>query len=189
MPGELCLCSTMPSLDLKTRVAIFMHRSEINSLSNSGVFAHRILQRSRLYFRGRKGEVSVPENEFASENAFVLFPHESATEITPEFISSLKTPMTLICPDGHWGQANKMTKREKSLRDLPAIKLPQGLVSSFKLRRNVMPGRVCTFEALTLALGLLEGDEVQQTMSHFFLRFTSRLMWIRGLARFHEIVP
>jgi DTW domain-containing protein YfiP len=70
----------------------------------------------------------------------------------------------VIVPDGHWGQARKIVTREPSLAGLPRIKLPPEAPSRYRLRRNPVPGRVCTYEAVCLTLGLLEGPQVQEAM-------------------------
>jgi DTW domain-containing protein YfiP len=184
MLSPLCICTDTPHLNLKTRVLIFMHAREYPLITNTGTLAHRMLDNSAICFRGARTkkqmsweEILPPEYE-----PFVLFPHSNASPLTPEFLAERKKPMMLICPDGHWGQASKLIRHEPSLQDLPRVQLPEGALSNYRLRRNIVPNRVCTFEAISAALGIIEGDAIQERMMTVFEKMVTRILWSRGRA-------
>ena len=90
---ELCYCSEIPTLALRTKIVIVMHKFEQFKTTNTGWLAAR----------ATGGEVFVRGTEQAPPlglvNATVLYPSEHAVELTP---SSGFT--TLVIPDGTWSQ-------------------------------------------------------------------------------------
>lgn len=192
LPFTLCICAQTPHLDLKTRIIIFMHHKEFRLITNTGVLARRVLKNSDLVFRGYRKAPPVTAAELGIAvypvNTFLLYPSNGAQILDTAFLDRYPGPLTLICPDGHWGQARKIINHEKALKGLPCVKLPDGLVSNYRLRRNPVLGRVCTFEAVAQALGIIEGTHVQKVMEEIFLKMTTRILWTRGKIAFSEIV-
>lgn len=192
MPVDICLCDVSPRLDLKTKIVIFMHQKEFRLLTNTGVLARRVLQNSQIVYRGDQKIGRVARETFLSdterENAFVLYPAGEAITLSPDFIRSRKAPLTLICPDGHWAQAKKILRHEPSLKDLPCVKLPEGMVTRYRLRRGSQLGRVCTFEAVMAALGLIEGEAVRDELETIFEKMVTRILWTRGKIRSDQVV-
>lgn len=183
MPLILCFCADCPSLALKTRVVVFACRNELNKITNTGVLARQVLTHSALVVRGHKSRYVVTQEDFgAKPNSplYVVYPQDNAQVLDEKFVRDLKNPLTLIFPDGHWGQTKKIIQHEATLKNLPRLKLPDGLLSHYRLRRNVTPGRVCTFEAIMLALGIVEGEEIRREMEKVFEKKVTRLLWLRG---------
>jgi len=110
----------------------------------------------------------------------VLFPCAEAQELDRGFIDRFQGPFVLIALDGRWGQAARMLRREPSLSGLPVVKLPAGNPSSYRLRKQSHQNRVCTFEAVARALGVIEGREVQKTLESFFELSMERILAFRG---------
>jgi DTW domain-containing protein YfiP len=104
-----------------------------------------------------------------------------------DFPEKLDGSAALIVLDGSWSQAARMARREPALRSLPRVKLPPGPRSSYRLRTQQDPARVCTFEAVARALGVLEGPEVQQALESFFRVMVERMLWARGKLRASEV--
>jgi DTW domain-containing protein YfiP len=188
----LCICEATPRLDLATRVVIFMHQTEYRLITNTGVLANRILQNSKIVFRGHPSRNVVDRRDFFKDacetNAAILYPAGEAVELNESFLKSQKGPLTLICPDGKWAQAKKVLRREPSLKRLPCVKLPEGQMTNYRLRRNPVLGRVCTFEAISRALGALEGEVVQETMQSIFEKMVTRILWTRGKISIDEVI-
>jgi DTW domain-containing protein YfiP len=183
LPEALCLCAECPVLDLKTRVVIFPCQSELNKLSNTGVLARQVLTNSTLVVRGQRNKKPITQEDFgapALSSHYLVYPKAEAQVLDDKFVSSQKTSVTLVFPDGHWGQTQKMIHHEPSLKMLPRLKLPDGLLSQYRLRRNIIAGRVCTFEAIMLALGVIEGAHVQDQMQQVFEKKITRILWLRG---------
>jgi DTW domain-containing protein YfiP len=186
------LCAAIPKLDLATRVVIFMQRSERKLLTNTGILAHRVLTNSQIIFRGHESRQIIKREDFLNdaknENTFILFPTDHAVELNDSFLKNHPGPLTLICPDGHWGQAKRVVRREPSLQNIPFVKLPQGSISNYRLRRNQLENHVCTMEAIMLALGLIEGLAVQNAMEEIFNKMVTRLLWLRGKITKDQVV-
>ncbi len=90
-------------------------------------------------------------------------------------------PIRLIVPDGTWRQARRMVRRVAGLAKVPRVTLPEGLVSKYRLRKRRPTGGMCTFEAISEALCLLEGPQLYAPLVHVLSRFVERLLWHRGL--------
>ncbi len=190
MDMGLCFCKFLPQLDLATKVVIFMHQREHILITNTGMLTHRVLKNSQVVFRGNRNRNTVAREDFLHEpdHTFILFPSNNAQELNDDFLKIIKKPITLICPDGHWAQAKKIIRHEPSLQGLSCVKLPPGPPSNYRLRKNQIPGNVCTFEAVTRALGVLEGPKVEDQMNGAFARMTTRILWTRGRIREEEVV-
>lgn len=192
MYTDLCLCEALPLLDLPTRVIIFMHRSEHHLITNTGILAHRLLKNSRIVYRGQRDKSVVQRDDILGEaekgRTYILYPEGEAAELNGDFLKKNPGPLTLICPDGHWGQAKKIVRQEPSLQGIPCVKLPEGIQSQYRLRRNIQESRVCTVEAIARALGVLEGPPVQDSMEAAFQKMVTRLLWMRGKIPRREVV-
>lgn len=88
--------------------------------------------------------------------------------------------MTLIVPDGNWGQARRMPKRIAGLSELPAITLPDGEPSRYQLRHEPVQGGLATYEAISRALGIIEGPSVRQALDKPFDAMVARTLSTRG---------
>ena len=171
-------------METKTRVGIVMHHGEARTSSNTGRLAHALLKNSEVRLRG------APEKPFSAEGwvgpdftSLVLFPTETAKILTPEWVATLKKPITLVVPDGNWSQARKVLLREESLRAAIPVKLPPGPPSEYRLRKAPRIEAVCTIEAIARALQILEGDQGEQVEAHLiqgFNRMVERVLWSRG---------
>lgn len=192
MLAGMCLCPAMPGIELKTRVVVFMQRRELSLVSNTGTLACRVLKNSQLVFRGHPSRVRAAREDFLPgadySKTFILYPSSNAIELNSDFLEKHPGPLTLICPDGHWGQAKKLVQHEPSLHGLLRVKLPMVPPSNYRLRRNPIPGNVCTFEAIAHALSIIEGPEVHREMTQVFDKMVSRLLWMRGKIRADEVI-
>ena len=121
--------------------------------------------------------------------AILLYPTEDAVELTPDWVRDVGKPVTLIVPDGTWGQAAKVAKRELFLKDVPRVKLSPGRASRYALRRGFREGGLATFEAIAMALGVLEGPEVEDRMEQLFDLMVHRTLQSRGLRPADAAVP
>jgi DTW domain-containing protein YfiP len=190
MSGALCLCAELHPIENRTRVGIIMHHGEARTSSNTGRLAHALLRNSEVRLRG------VPGNPFSAEGwvgpqgtSLVLFPTETAQVLTPEWVSTLKNPVTLIVPDGNWSQARKVLLREMALKDAIPVKLPPGPPSQYRLRKAPRIEAVCTIEAIARALRILEGergDEVEAHLLKGFQTMVERVLWSRGEIKTEE---
>lgn len=172
MRQVLCVCSEMPGLELATSVLVVSHAAEIRTTTGTARLTARALRRCLWEVRGRRGEEApVPW----PAGALLLYPREDARELTP---ADRGAP--LVIPDGTWSQVAKMIRRDKNLRALPAVRLPDGLPSRFYLRERRHPNGLCTFEAAARALGIVEGAAVEAELLAVFEKVVERTLWSRG---------
>jgi DTW domain-containing protein YfiP len=128
----------------------------------------------------------------AGTRAAFLFPHETASPL--ESWRGGDTPVTLIVPDGTWSQAARARARLGRALALPCLTLPPEAVArqmsgathaagdapAGRLRTPTRPGRLATLEAVALALGVLEGPQIEAALMRIFRVMTDRTLWTNG---------
>ncbi|MCB9539493.1 MAG: DTW domain-containing protein [Myxococcales bacterium] len=170
-----CLCAEVEPIATRTRVVIVLHDREATRTSNSGRLVPLTLTEGHLWLRDdATGALPGPWPVAPGGRAVMLYP--TAAEV----LAPSETPLTLVVPDGNWKQARKMAWRSPELAALPRVRLPPGPPSNFRLRSHPDPARVCTFEAVARALGLLEGEDVQRRLEAVFDTFVERTLFSRG---------
>ncbi len=177
---DLCVCHLAPTLDLRTRVEVIIHYADAVKMTNSGRLVSLCLPNSAVHIRGLKDtplDVLVCANP---ASRLVLFPGRDSQELTPPYVSALTPPLTLLIPDGSWNQARRAVKREPQLQGALRVHLPPGLVAKYRIRAHVDENRLCTFEALSRALGIIEGAAVEQRLDDFFAQWVQRVLYTKG---------
>lgn len=186
---NLCVCDLMPHFDLKTRIVLLMQCREYKVSSGTGHLIPKILPHSEIRFRGMSNKIELSTQGLSdnTRETFLLFPDPGAQVLDEAFVRNRTKPVTLIVPDGNWRQASKMVRRIEGLRRFPKVILPLGPPSTYRLRRGQRENGVCTFEAVSRALGILEGKEVQEQMDYFFRVMVERVLWMRGKLKAQEV--
>ena len=178
---ELCVCNQAPEFDLFTKAVVIMHYAEERRKSNSGRLAGLVLKNSEIFLRGLQSGQAVPGPSEKYPNPLVLFPGDGSQELNAGFLAAIPRPITLILADGNWNQAGHMIKREALMKDALRVHLPPGGPTRYRLRQaQEKEGRICTFEALSRALGIIEGPEIEQRLTEFFHLWVSRSLKMRG---------
>lgn len=158
-----------------------MHHRELCRTTNTARLAQLTLPDCEIRVRGLPDTPSVTEGLIdPSRLQLLLYPTAEAQELTPEWIATFNKPVTLIVPDGTWGQAAKVAKREPVLKTIPHVKLPLDRASTYALRRGSATKGVSTFEAIARTLGLLEGNTIQQRLEKLFGVMVERTLRSRG---------
>lgn len=175
----LCFCDETPKLTLSTKVIVLMHKAESKLPSNTARLATRSLTNSELRVRGLE---NAPLNlSDVDEDSFVLYPTDTAVELSQDFVKSLSKPMTLIVPDGSWSQAKSTMKREVVLQKLRKVKLPKGELSQYHLRSEPTEESVSTFEAIERALSIIHGKNETEDLRKVFKMMVERTLWAKSL--------
>tara|TARA_R110000868_G_scaffold117600_15_gene312578 strand:- start:79280 stop:80443 length:1164 start_codon:yes stop_codon:yes gene_type:complete len=192
VPKELCYCARVKTSQNKIPVTIIMHRRERFLTSNTAVVAARALSNCNIVLRGMKDQSASSEVEISPDHVpLVLFPSEDALTIGSEELKVYldgRTPH-LIVPDGSWGQAKRVARREPILAGVQAVKLASSGPSLYRLRRQVMEGRLCTFEAIARALGDLESLELEQRLMKVMAAMDHAHSMARGVDKFDDGSP
>ena len=179
MHVPLCICSLTEPIKTRTRVVAVSHHKELGRNSNSARLIPMCLEKGHMIIRGRKNER--PEASRIAPSGFknvVLFPSEDARPL--DEMTSASDPINLIIPDGNWGQARRMLRREPVLKGLERVKLPPGPPSQFRLRRQKKSDHVSTFEAVARSLGVLDGPRIEAYLERIFQIMVERTLWSRG---------
>ena len=205
---SLCICALLPRLETRTRVVLLLHQLEIDKPTNTGLVAARCLTNSAVVYprpRACQHAPGVPDLGAGSmaeagrapgrgvssrlTRAAFLFPHPSAATPLEEWRAG-DVPVTLIVPDGTGSQAARARSRLGGVLALPCVTLPATEAARLdeapvgRLRAPTRPGRLATLEAVALALGVLEGLEVEAALMRVFRVMTDRTLWTNGrLAR------
>lgn len=176
----LCVCATLPRLVTRTRIVLVMHRVEHRKPTNTGRIALACLPSAELVLRGAREADPAPValDARGPTEPLLLFPHEDAVPLAPRPAGA--RPVTLVVPDGTWRQAAKVRARTPGLAGLPAVTLPPGPPSRYRLRREAHPSLLSTLEAVARALGILEGPEVQRALEAALDAVVHRTLWVRG---------
>jgi DTW domain-containing protein YfiP len=171
MVQRVCVCDLLPragaSLQNRTRVVVVAHPRELDKPTNTGRFVPRCLARGELV---QRGAVEAP-----SEGSALLFPSGDAKPIDPS-----SPPITLYVPDGTYRQARRMANRDRFLKDLPRVALPETVRPVGYMRRGARPHHLSTLEAVARALGVLEGRELEAPLLAFVEVMVKRTLWARG---------
>jgi DTW domain-containing protein len=166
----LCICNSIKPFTIIGKVSLIVHVRELKLTSNTAHFVNKLLpDNSKIFIRGSVNETfnAAPVMQQSGRPLF-LYPHEDALELNEHFKTKFPGPYHLIIPDGNWHQARRVRKREELFKSIPAVKLPPGITTQYKLRKAPWPEWVSTFEAAAHALGILEGIEVRDRMLDFF---------------------
>jgi DTW domain-containing protein len=182
MLGELCICSLLPKLTLRTKLLLLIHRFEARKPTNTGQLAAACLTHSEVIVRGNEGEPSLPFVHDAETQPVYLFPHDDAVPLA-NFRDHHK-PIVLIVPDGTWRQAWKVRKRVAGLAQVPCVSIPNGESTRYGLRSEPREGGLATIEAIARALEILEGAAVRASLEQIFDVMVDRTLGLRGVKGF-----
>ena len=174
---ELCLCDSLPQIATSTRIILVTHRRELSKPTNTGRLALLALNDCQLHVRGQRDHpADLSGVSDAGRRTWLLFPREDAVVLSTELVDADPRPITLIVPDGNWGQARRAVRREPDLAALSAVYLPPGRPSRYRLRRESVPGGLATAETIARALGVIEGPEVRRQMESVFEMMVERTL-------------
>ena len=157
---------------VRTRVVVVIHSKEMSRSTNTGFLAERLLPGCEIRVRGAKDrDVDLGDLARPGSRAVALFPHPEARILTaeawagegdagggrPQEPQEPHEPLVLVVPDGSWGQAGRMVRRDTVLARLPRVTLAPGRPAGYRLRKSLRRDGLCTLEAIGRALSVLEG--------------------------------
>jgi DTW domain-containing protein YfiP len=168
-------------MTLGTHIALVMHRREVGKPSNTGGLALQLFSNSRRYVRGLiEGPADLSDLARPDRRTWLLFPSEDAEVLTEEMVAEDPRPITLVVPDGTWAQARRAVRREPVLSQARHVLSPPGPPTNYRLRKEHILGGLATAEALARALGVIEGQAVQQALEALFDQHVDRVLLERS---------
>lgn len=158
-----------------------MHASEVKKPSATGPLALESLVNSTVFIHGRK-DVQVDLNPLFDEGrrVLLLYPGDDARLLSEVVQDGDPRPVTLVVPDGNWGQARRAARRLPGAERAENVLLPMGLPTEWGIRLETKEGGLATFEAIARALGILEGEAVESAMMTVFRRVVHETWEMRG---------
>jgi DTW domain-containing protein len=158
-----------------------MHYREVMGTTNTARLARLAIPDCEVVLRGRPNVVLDADAILkAGYQSLLLYPTEDAVPLTTDLVRSFGMPINLVVPDGSWRQASKVSKREVFLKDVPKVRIPAGELSRYRLRREPKAEGLATFEAISRALGIIEGGSTQKTLEDLFEIMVTRTLASRG---------
>jgi DTW domain-containing protein YfiP len=184
MHKDLCMCSLIPMLTLKTRIALVVHAKELKRPTNTGRLAIKALTNSEMNIRGKiKESLDLTHLISSDYRNFLFYPCDEAIELTAELVNQSSKPIQLIVPDGNWRQASKVHHRHKELSSLPRIKISTPNTSKYFMRAENTPEGMATLQAIAHALRIIESEEVYEKLIGVYNEKLKRTLQARGLWR------
>jgi len=184
---ELCICDVRPQLDLRTRVVVVQHNRDRNKPTNTGRHVPAMLSNAEITRYAVRGADFDPSPLIDPSHAYALLFHrsegdpvEGVPELSVEQLRASAKPRAIVVLDGTWAQASRMSRRIPEVAAIPTFALPPGPPSIYTVRTREDPERLCTFEAVTRAIALLEGETPARAMQRWFNELTARLLFMKG---------
>ena len=116
----------------------------------------------------------------------VLYPSGKAKQLHA-YAGARTLPLNIIVPDGNWRQAKSMLKRETVLANLPHVCLAGVEPSRYRLRSHPDPEKLCTYEAVSRSLEVLESPGTREKLDYYFDVAVERALWTRGRIKAEDV--
>jgi len=179
---DLCACALLVPMPTSAQVVLVAHVCEMRKPTNTGRLAIACLEGAQLIERGRRDGALTEIPCKADRQPLLLYPVPDAMPLDqwkaaqpPE-----AKPVTLVVPDGTWRQAKRVRYRIPGLEKAPAVCLPAGLSSQYRLRQTGPSQRLATLEAIAHALRILGEQEIAERLMHIFRVIVERALWSNG---------
>ncbi|MBN2808615.1 MAG: DTW domain-containing protein [Deltaproteobacteria bacterium] len=183
MHPELCICQFIPRYDLATRLILVMHRREYAKPTSTGPLVLAALTNSELRIQGHPDQLlDLSDLNVAERRTLLLYPGEGAPVLNRAFLEQDDRPISIVVPDGTWSQSARMGKRLPGIGHAEMVRLPEGPRTEWKIRKEVHPYGVSTFEAIARAFGIIESIKVQQELESLFRLMVRKTLLARGVA-------
>ena len=156
-PEVTCYCAHVERIATQTKVLVLQHPREEDKAIGTARMATLCLESAEVAVGidfSNNTQVRALLNDPARP-AVLLYPGPDSKDLAKEPPTG---PVTLVVVDGTWSQARTLTKRNPWLLELPQYAFEPDKPSEYRIRKEPRPDYVSTIEALTSALGLLEGD-------------------------------
>ena len=159
----------MPTLSLRTKIALIIHAKEMKRTTNTGRLAVKILTNSEMRMRGEgRDSLDLSDLLIPEYRTLLFYPSPDAIELNRELVEGSSLPIQLIVPDGNWRQASKVHYRHHELKDIPRVMISSPNPNEKHMRAETTASGMATLEAIATALGIIEGNEVKESLMDFY---------------------
>ncbi len=178
---DRCICSFFPNLHLKTKVSLVIHAAELKHTTNTGRLAIKSLTNSEMRVRGfERIRLDLSDLLSPKYRTFLFYPSDDALELNEDLVSQSDLPIQLIVPDGSWRQAFKVHSRHPELKDIPRVKISTPNTATHFIRNETNEYGMATLQAIALALGIIEGQEVKEKLMKLYQAKLEQTLMSRG---------
>ncbi len=178
---KLCICQSIPSINLQTKVWLMIHAKELKRTTNTGRLAIKALLNSEMKIRGMKDKPVDLANILTAEyHPLLLYPSSQAVELDKKLLTTLTKPILLIVPDGNWRQASKVHIRHPEFKSIQCVVITAKNTSTEFLRKESTENGMATLQAIAYALGVIEGKYVQDQLLELYQLKLSQTIKSRG---------
>jgi tRNA pseudouridine65 synthase len=158
-----------------------MHCREIEKTTATAPLALAALPNHELFIHGARDErLDLTHLSDPTRRYLLLYPGQGARLLTPELLEEDPRPIQLIVPDGNWRQAARAARRVPGLEAAEKVFLKSDQPSRWGVRLEPKPFGLSTFEAISRALGVIEGPLVERALDEVFTRAVSETHAARG---------
>jgi DTW domain-containing protein YfiP len=181
---DLCLCSSIPKIETRSRLSLVIHTKEMRRTTNTGILATRALLNSQIYVRGLKDSPLDLTSALTKQYRHLLFyPCEEAVELADLVNSETadSRPFHLIVPDGNWRQASKVAIRQTELSHLPRVMIREKNRAKEHLRAETTDHGMSTLQAIARAFALIENQSVGDALDALYQLKLRRTLKGRGI--------
>ncbi|MBC7464779.1 MAG: DTW domain-containing protein [Bdellovibrio sp.] len=185
---ELCICSLIPKLDLKTKVVLVIHTKELKRTTNTGRLAMHSLVNSEMRVRGLSHDALDLSDLLTNDyQTYLFYPSDDAIELNAELVSKSNKPIQLIVPDGNWRQASKVHYRHGELKNVQRVMITEKNTSTLHMRTEVKDEGMATLQAIAFALGITENQAVKDQLLNVYTAKLKRTLFGRGQLKAEDI--
>jgi len=181
---EICVCSILPTVRIRTEFLILRHVWEAERPSNTGRLVSLAMPAARIIPCGGGSRIGGPKLDEAALEApgtWLLWPDGAGAG--PE-ITSLAPPNRVVVLDATWHQARRLYRRMRVLQTIPRLVLPAPDQARDRLRRQRRADGMSTIEAVAAAVARLEGPHAARPLEKLYdevVRRKSVWRWGRSL--------
>ncbi|NUN49647.1 MAG: DTW domain-containing protein [Candidatus Brocadiae bacterium] len=161
-----CLCREAPFVRTRTRFVVIRHDHESRRRTNSGRLVPLALANAEIVSIGGPSDPPTRVAPGPGVN-WLLYPDGTPAPPGPP-------PDRVYVLDGTWSQARRIFLRNPALQRLPRLSLAPEFPAVARLRRELVPERMATLEAVARAVDLLEGPRAGNTVMDYFDEFVRR---------------
>jgi DTW domain-containing protein YfiP len=175
-----CVCSEVRPFTLATKIVLVVHKREIVKTTTTGPIALLALPNHEQHVHGVQGSpLDLSHLQDPGRRLWILFPSDDARPIDQALLDEDARPVTLVVPEGNWGQASRMARRLPGLVNALRVVLPPGPRGTWSVRAEPRAGGMSTMEAIARAVGHIESTEAQAGLERLFRLVNTRTMMTR----------
>lgn len=192
----LCVCERFPTVETSASLVVVRHIRERFKPTNTARWLVDMVPGTEMPHYGQREPPFDPSAiERPEIRPFILFPREDAVVLDAEGLASLKAQLQpgqrlgFVLLDGTWHQCSRMSRRVPVVRDLPCVALPPGPPTRWGVRTQHDERGVCSFEAATRLISLLDGPERAAPLQAIFHELAARMMFMKGKLPSPDVPP